>query len=215
MTGVQTCALPICELNLRRRFEQIIEESKGTQRDLIRHRARVDDRSKIVSSGANNDEAKQKLIALNNAIVACAEQSLHAVRKNANETASLELAFRDIREELVNNGLHTPQTLERLDDRIVKPLNAINSKDYPLVDEALGLYRFANNKGNDPSPAIDASVQALGVLIANMERILGEMRKLETFQEALEQLKAIIEQQEQLTEKTKKEQKKKLLEGLQ
>ncbi len=203
------------ELNLRRRFEQIIEESKGTQRDLIRHRARVDDRSKIVSSGANNDEAKQKLIALNNAIVACAEQSLHAVRKNANETASLELAFRDIREELVNNGLHTPQTLERLDDRIVKPLNAINSKDYPLVDEALGLYRFANNKGNDPSPAIDASVQALGVLIANMERILGEMRKLETFQEALEQLKAIIEQQEQLTEKTKKEQKKKLLEGLQ
>lgn len=203
------------ELNLRRRFEQIIEESKGTQRDLIRHRARVDDRSKLVSSGTMNDETKQKLTALNNAIVACAEQSLHAVRKNANETASLELAFRDIREELVNNGLHTPQTLERLDDRIVKPLHAINAQDYPLVDEALGLYRLANNKSNDPTPAIDASVQAIGVLIANMERILGEMRKLETFQEALEQLKAIIEQQEQLTEKTKKEQKKKLLEGLQ
>lgn len=203
------------ELNLRRRFEQIIEESRRTQGDLIRHRARVDDRSKIVSSGATDDDSKQKLVALSNAIVACAEQSLHAVRKNANETASLELAFRDIREELVNNGLHTPQTLERLDDRIVKPLNAINTKDYPLVDEALGLYRLANNKSNDPTPAIDASVQAIGVLIANMERILGEMRKLETFQEALEQLKAIIEQQEQLTEKTKKEQKKKLLEGLQ
>lgn len=203
------------ELNLRRRFEQIIEESRRTQGDLIRHRARVDDRSKIVSSGTTDDESKQKLTTLSNAIIACAEQSLHAVRKNANETASLELAFRDIREELVNNGLHTPQTLERLDDRIVKPLNAINTKDYPLVDEALGLYRLANNKNNDPTPAIDASVQAIGVLIANMERILGEMRKLETFQEALEQLKAIIEQQEQLTEKTKKEQKKKLLEGLQ
>lgn len=203
------------ELNLRRRFEQIIEESKGTQRDLIRHRARVDDRSKLVSSGTMDDESKQKLTTLNNAIIACAEQSLHAVRKNANETASLELGFRDIREELVNNGLHTPQTLERLDDRIVKPLHAINAQDYPLVDEALGLYRLANNKSQDPTPAIDASVQALGVLIANMERILGEMRKLETFQEALEQLKAIIEQQEQLTDKTKKEQKKKLLEGLQ
>ncbi len=203
------------ELNLRRRFEQIIEESRATQRDLIRHRARVDDRAKLVSGGATDDDTKQKLTALNNAIIACAEQSLHAVRKNANENASVEMAFRDIREELVNNGLHTPQTLERLDDRIVKPLHAINAKDYPLVDEALGLYRLSNNKGNDPTAAIDASVQAIGSLIANMERILGEMRKLETFQEALEQLKAIIEQQEQLTEKTKKEQKKKLLEGLQ
>lgn len=198
------------ELNLRRRFEQIISESKETQQDLIRHRARVDERGRL--NGQPTDEnAKQKLTTLNNAIVACAERSLHAVRKSANENASLELSFRDIREELVNNGLHTPQTLERLDDRIVKPLHAINEKDYPAVDEALGLYRLANNKGQDPTPAIDASVQSLGLLIANMERILGEMRKLETFQEALEQLKAIIEQQEQLTDKIKKQQKRELL----
>ncbi len=198
------------ELNLRRRFEQIISESKETQQDLIRHRARVDERARLNGQPEDND-SKQKLTTLSNAIVACAERSLHAVRKSANENAALELSFRDIREELVNNGLHTPQTLERLDDRIVKPLHAINEKDYPAVDEALGLYRLANNKGQDPTPAIDASVQSLGLLIANMERILGEMRKLETFQEALEQLKAIIEQQEQLTDKVKKQQKRELL----
>ena len=202
------------ELNLRRRFEQIIAESKGTQQDLIRHRARVDERSRLTKSGDVTDETKQKLVTIGNAVVACAEQSLHAVRKNANENASVELSFRDLREELVNNGLHTPQTLERLDEKIVKPLRAINIQDYPAVDESLGLYRLANNKGTDPTVAIDASVQSLGVLIANMERVLAEMRKLETFQEALEQLKAIIEQQEQLNGKTKKEQTKKLLEGL-
>ena len=202
------------ELNLRRRFEQIISESKGTQQDLIRHRARVDERSRLTKSGDLTDETKLKLVTIGNAVVACAEQSLHAGRKNANENASVELSFRDLREELVNNGLHTPQTLERLDEKIVKPLRAINIQDYPAVDESLGLYRLANNKGTDPTVAIDASVQSLGVLIANMERVLAEMRKLETFQEALEQLKAIIEQQEQLTEKTKREQKKKLLEGL-
>jgi hypothetical protein len=200
------------ELNLRRRFEQIINESKETQQDLIRHRARADERTRL--GNPSDAESKAKLASLSSAILASAERSLHAVRKSANENASVELAFRDIREELVNNDLHTPQTLERLDDRIVKPLHAINERDYPAVDEALGLYRLANNKGQDPTAAIDVSVASLGVLITNMERILNEMRKLETFQEALEQLKSIIEEQERLTEKTKKERKKNLLKDL-
>ncbi len=202
------------ELNLRQQFERIITEAKLTQQDLILHRARSDERRRLRENEDPDDDTKERVGNLSRAITACAERSLHAVRKNANECASIELAFQDIREELVNNALHTPQTLERLNDKIIKPLHAVNGEDYPAVDQAIGLFRLANERGNDPVPTIDASVEAIGLLIRNLESVLVEMRKLETFQEALEQLKAIIEQQEQLIEKTKRERKKGLLKDL-
>ena len=203
------------ELNLRRQFEQILTEARQTQTDLILHRSKADDRQRVLAAGGEIDDAARAKIAESSAaIVACAERSLHQVRKNANETASIELGFRDIREELVNNGLHTPQTLERLDDKIVKPLHAIGTDDYPAVDQAIGLFRLANERKLDPIPTIDASAEAISVLISHMERVLEEMRKLETFQEALEQLKAIIDHQEALREKAAKEGKKNLLKDL-
>ncbi len=201
------------ELNLRAQFERVITETKQTQQDLILHRSRLDAKKRLLAdneeSGAANKAKRVRELEL--AVTACAERSLHAVRKNANETASVELSFRDIREELVNNGLHTPQTLERIDDRIVKPLGLINETDFPAVDEALGVFRLTNERGNDATEAIDQSVEMLRGMITRMERVLAEMEKLKEFQKAVEELKLILEQQQQLLERTKKERKRKLL----
>ena len=144
-------------------------------------------------------------------MTASAERSLHQVRKNANETASVEQAFLDIREELINNKLHTPQTLERIDDRIVKPLQSISASDYPAVDESLGLFRLANERGTDPTATIDHSVELLAAMITRMEAVLAEMEKLKDFRKLGEELKELIEAQEALLDRTKKEQKKQFL----
>jgi hypothetical protein len=206
------------ELNLRSQFERVIVETKDTQQDLIRHRARVAERKRLNDEIADKettpeaaDEAKKKLAEINLAVTACAERSLHQVRKNANETASVEQAFRDIREELVNNKLHTPQTLERIDDRIVKPLQSISSSDYPAVDESLGLFRLANERGKDPTTTIDQSVELLAGMVTRMEAVLAEMEKLKDFRKLGEELKELIEAQEALLDRTKKEQKKQFL----
>jgi len=206
------------ELNLRSQFERVIVETKDTQQDLIRHRARIAERKRLneeiadkATSPADADAAKKKLAEINLVVTACAERSLHQVRKNANETASVEQAFLDIREELVNNKLHTPQTLERIDDRIVKPLQSISATDYPAVDEALGLFRLANERGNDPTATIDQSVELLAGMITRMEAVLGEMEKLKDFRKLGEELKELIEAQEALLDRTKKEQKKQFL----
>jgi hypothetical protein len=47
-----------------------------------------------------------------------------------------------------------------------------------------------------------------------MEAVLFEMRRLETFKEAVELLKAIKNQQEELKKRTEAERKRKLIEGL-
>ncbi|MBI1312985.1 hypothetical protein GC176_16975 [bacterium] len=206
------------ELNLRSQFERVIVETKDTQQDLIRHRARVAERKRLNEELADKEttpetaeEVRKKLTEINLAVTACAERSLHQVRKNANETASVEQAFRDIREELVNNKLHTPQTLERIDDRIVKPLQSLSTSDYPAVDESLGLFRLANERGNDPTATIDQSVELLAGMIARMETVLAEMEKLKDFRKLGEELKELIEAQEALLDRTKKEQKKQFL----
>jgi len=205
------------ELNMRRRFERALDEVKATRKDLLLHRARIDDRKKLIGDGpveGKEDERLKKLSEIQNAVVSCAERSLHEIRQNANETAEIEQSFRDIREELVNNAVDTRQMLARIDDQIVDPLHEINTKDYPIIDELIGLFKFANDKGRDPTNEIDSSVDALSIVIERMERILLEMQKLETFQEALEILKKIIKSEEDLIKRTKTEQKKKLIERL-
>lgn len=223
------------ELNLRRQFEQIVTEVKETQQDLIRHRARIDQARQLqaelaaprppANDGNANDAARQQLLAertkkqeelngLRIAVTGSAERSLHAVRKNAGETASVELSFRDIREELINNELHTPQTLERIDDRIVTPLQSINATDFPEIDRAIGRFRLANERGQDSTSEIDGSIDLLGGLITRMEKVLAEMEKLKEFQKAVEELRKIIEEQETLLDRTKTERRKGLLKGL-
>lgn len=208
------------ELNLRAQFDRIITETQELQQDLILHRARVDTRKRLQqpreeTNGTGNDvtepagddsetDSQERIRDITSTVLACAERSLHSVRKNANETASVELAFRDIREELVNNSIHTPQTLERLDDRIVRPLHEIATEDYPAIDEAIGLFRLANERGDDPTSAIDNSVELLGVMLARMQRVLGEMEQLKDFQRQIEELKQIIEAQEKLLKRTEK-----------
>lgn len=201
------------ELNLRAQFERVITETKQTQQDLILHRSRIDAKKRLLADKDESETAEtaKRIREIELAVTASAERSLHAVRKNANETASVELSFRDIREELVNNGLHTPQTLERIDDRIVKPLGLVNAQDFPAVDEALGVFRLTNERRNDATEAIDHSVEMLRGMIIRMERILAEMEKLKEFQKAVEELKLILEQQRGLLERTKKERKRKLL----
>ena len=205
------------ELNLRKRFEQIISDVKGTRQDVILHRTRIQERRTLVAAGpkaGRRGEHQKELQTIDTAVTACAERALHAIRKNANETISVEQSFRDLRDEMVNNAVDTSQMLSRIDNLIVAPLHAINVTDYPTVDEALGEFKLANELAEDPTSAIDACVDDVTRLIERMERVLREMRKLETFQEALEMLKGIIEQQEQLIEKTKQEQKKRTLDKL-
>ncbi|MDA1213999.1 MAG: hypothetical protein O2955_15900 [Planctomycetota bacterium] len=202
------------ELNLRRRFEQIHIEVQQTKADLQQHRIRAIERQQLASLAEKTDDQRKLIEEISLALSASAERGLHGARKNATESASIEEAFRDIREELINNGVNTRQILDRIDDRILSPLHVINTIDYPNVDEAIGLYRLANERSTDPVPRIDESLVAVDELLVHMESVLNEMQDLLEYHEAVELLKKIIHQQEELVEKTKSERKRSLLEGL-
>ena len=207
------------ELNIRRRFEQIIEEVRNTRKDLLLHRARLDEMRNPGSPGASTvreADARDELNAVEMAVVTSVERSLNGIRKNANETQSIELEFGDIRDELENNAVpDVKPMLERIDLGIIKPLHSVNTVDYNHVDDSLVLLRKMLEEKVDPFARFDESVDQLNLTVEHLEAVLAQMLKLETVNEALQMLRDIIKAQEELQEKTRQERKKKLIEGLQ
>ena len=151
---------------------------------------------------------------LQTAIAICAVRSLHQVQKNSVETASVEDSFRGLLDELVNNGVHTQQMVDRIGSRIVGPLHQANERDFPAADEAIGLFKLAVDENRDPLPQIDASVRSVATVIARLKTALGEMQDLVKFHEAIGQLQGMIKEQEQIIDSTRQEQKRKRLQEL-
>ena len=153
----------------------------------------------------------QEIEQLTTAVQVSAERALHQVRKNTSETAVIEQGFADILEELVNNAVHTRQMVDRIDGLIVKPLHGIVTVDFPSVDGAIGVFKLANEKGNDPAPAIDESVEQINVMVERMKKVLAEMQDLAKFHEAISKLKAIIDDSQQIKQQTEDERKRSII----
>jgi hypothetical protein len=202
------------EVNLRQRFEQIILETKRLRDDLAQHRDRADEWNAARKSAGDKAASDEKIQALFNAIDACARRSLHQVRTNSTESRAIEVAFGEIRAEMVNNRVDTPSLLERIDLGVVAPLRSINESDYPDIDGQLGLFALAMERGTDPSLAIDSSREAVDRMLARMEQVLSEMRRRGNINEIIQQLQTIIERQQKLKDETEQRKLDELFEGI-
>ncbi|QDT54439.1 hypothetical protein Pan44_24720 [Caulifigura coniformis] len=185
------------ELNLRQRFEQIITETKRVRDDLKQHEDRAAE-----WKGAKAAGEEEKSSSLYNAIDASARRSLHQVRTNQTESRAIEVAFGEIREEMVNNRVDTPALLDRIDRGVVAPLHTINESDYPDLDGLLALFALATERNEDPSARIAPAREAVERLIARMEQVLSEMQRRGNVNEIIQQLQNIIERQEKLRDAT-------------
>ncbi len=208
------------ELNLRQRFEQVLSELKGVRSELKKRAADASAQSnkqtKTTSADNQSQNAGKELTRgeLSRSVVNSAERALQVVRKSSNEVAEIQAAFKDIRAEAVNNQVDTEQMLERLDRRIIEPLQKITDNSFPTTDQTLTKLKQTAEAGEIWLPVLEDSLTDLDGIIQQMQRILQEMHRLETFQEVLETLKAIIKQQKKVSEETKAQHKKRLIERL-
>ena len=193
------------ELNLRKRYEQMISDLEKSLDDLKVHREKY--KSEKPAEGAMGDE-------LRSSVSACLERSLYALRQGATENASVTSAFEDIKAQLINNHVDTPQILDRVSNQILRPLEEINKNNFPLCDDRLGQLKMAIARSQDLNEGMTSSVVAIEDLISAMKRILGEMRKLESFHEAIELLKGIIDDQSKLKDSVNSKNKNSLIDDL-
>jgi len=212
------------ELVLRQRFERIIEEVTET-RDLLLDidfsdappptEKKADEET---AEGAEpGDEAapeqtpEQRLDSRKLAV----ERALQNSRKNSHETLGVAEGFDDVRLQFINNQIDTEELNTRLEEGIAKPLHHIGGAMFNDLEASLRkLQQYVADERLGPQKCDLARRQSVDILI-EMRRVLDRMIELESFNEAVELLRAIIELQGDLHEQTKqrhKEEIRKLLE---
>lgn len=190
------------EINLRKQFEQSLGEMREVRRELVDHSARAAE-----ADGASTDRDW-------NAIRSAADRAFAETRQNASEVRSVEVAFGGILEQLVNNRVHTEKQLERIRVGILEPLQRLTEDRFPKLDRAVGELSLQIADRRDPASGFAVSISAADELIFEMEAALKEMQDLAEFHEAIQELSQIFDDEKNLLDKTKEEQKRSVIDSL-
>lgn len=212
------------ELNLRQRFESILQEVTDTRDGLTRLEfeapqsqapAEKPAASKTATDaaaptpGGNKDEegadsevnSPERMLARR---VLRVQSAMQASQKNAQETLGVAAAFDAIREELVNNRVDTEELKIRLKDQIADPLHKIGNEMFPEFDRRLTVLQ--DKLGDLPAgkAARQGAFDQADRILVEMQKVRDKMLELETFNEAVEILRGIVAAQEKVNEETKR-----------
>lgn len=221
------------ELGLRQRFEQIIQETRELRDSLARIRdpqptsetAEFDaaaEATEPAAAGTQDEAPPPRRWSLK---LLRAQRAVLQAQKSAQETLGVAAAFRDIRQQLVNNRVDSEDRRARLGDQIASPLEQVGEVRFAeLEDELATLVNLLDKLDRTPDPAAnespevdaqaEASIERTDQLLSAMDQILQNMLELEGYNELLDLVRSLIAAQERLLEQTKSEQKRQLLEEL-
>jgi hypothetical protein len=215
------------ELGLRQRFEAVYDKMVGVRElldriDLAAKAPDADDGSGGETASADTpagvaqaDSARtaNRLAERDLSRVIGARQSGTEI---AFETRGVAEGFDDIVAELINNRVDTEELKQRLEQGIAEPLKAISGEQLPKFAQRLQTLQTAIEADRQAAtaPLTAAKLEADAVAEA-MKAVLDRMLELESYNELVELLRGIVEEQDQLKGKTQEQQREKLRELLQ
>ena len=202
------------ELNLRRRFESILEEATGS-RDALGELELGLTASPVVGPAGGEEAASDQEPSPHDRDALGVQRALQNSRKNAQETLGVATSFEDIRDELVNNRVDTEELKSRLTESIAKPLRHIGEDMFPELERRLETLQSKLTEREKAEVARAAAVEQADAILVEMQQVLSKMLELETFNEALAMLRSILESQEKLNALTDEVRKQKARELLQ
>lgn len=229
------------ELAMRARLEQIIGEL-SQMRDLLVNMQRAS-RDTLPKPDAANDsgaatQAAIQAVAVTDASAehdaAEAEENSPARRermqmlrsqqaesqmtKSEGELRGVEREISQINQELINNRIDSIDKRSRLEDKIRKPLiDVLDVAWAPMATEIRAIEKkFSKPTKSDASLSelLPSSIGKSNQIIAALTSILNDMIDIQDFNEVLDMVRGMIEDQSKVLEKTKQEQKKQILDRI-
>ncbi len=198
------------ELMLRRRFETIVEEFTATRNRLAETELATPEppaeQPATPSSSAPAQAGADPVLPQRVAVTRVAQN----VERSAHETLAVAEAFEEIRAEMINNRVDTEELKIRLKEGVADPLKQIVEGPFPVLEAEL---ERLIDQLSDPQAAQTtraAAVAQMDAILVQMSQVLDKMLELETFNEVLDMLRAIIEEQEQINTDTKDQRKQRL-----
>jgi hypothetical protein len=130
--------------------------------------------------------------------------------RSAHETLTVAESFDDIREEMVNNRVDTPELQTRLKDQIADPLRHISREMFPELRARLTQLRRVLDDPAAGRMQLKLALDQSDAILVEMKSVLDKMLELETFNEVVDTLRSIISEQEKLNQETLRRQKEEL-----
>ncbi len=193
------------ELGLLSRFQQIITEVEGVEADLAKAGTDSDQFNKLRDKQNRTAEEQKTMGELDSSLTAVATRSIQQIAKNKLETYAVEASFLEILDEMANNGIESASMVAKLHELIIDPLHRIGENDFPRVDRSLVRYKNVQENGQNANQAIGESHDDVAAMLENMQKVLGEMQELASYQELAKNVQQMINETEAAKQKAQKE----------
>ncbi|UUO08973.1 hypothetical protein M4951_11785 [Blastopirellula sp. J2-11] len=202
------------ELGLRRRFEQILQETQQLREEFVRVQLdakRIATGPSSFSSGElEGENAADPVAKMQQAIelqLLRVQRTPQASRKAEEELRGVAAGFEEIRQEIINNRVDTEKRKERLENDVISPINQIADVRQPDLREAIKRLEASLSDPTQSVESVGAAIAETDEIILAMQQVLDKMLDLETFNELVDQIREIIQLQEELQKDTETEQK--------
>lgn len=211
------------ELGLRRRLEQIIDEMSQMRDSVSRlnrtPEQKIDGESREGDGVAEEKRDGEAESQENPAESKKAEERAHSLRllrsqravvqcdKSTQEVLGVAASFADIRKELINNRLNAKDRELRIREQIATPLRQVGETMFPELNRLLqDVEQRIDNRG-ETDQAIELAVDQADDILLELDNVLQKILELETYSELMNIVRSLIEDQEDLINKTEKKRK--------
>ncbi len=194
------------ELALRARLEQTIDETRNLRDALDLIRRQGFEASEDGTEGDDLEITRQQQVRRLRI-----QQSGLQASKTAQELSGIAASLDDILQEMVNNRVDSVDRQERIGSGVRDPLKQIVEEPLQrLQDQIVEMERSVT----EPEIASQAAAQAVETaedVLLQLTAVLEKMLDLESYNEILDMVRELIDDQQRLLEDTKDERKKRVL----
>lgn len=228
------------ELELRQRLEQIISELRQMEtvlENLVEQLTELETASMPASTPASTamlspyvaltslsflqEKADEKQAetalaqrqSMQRLAILKAQQSQLQTDKSRQELAGIVNRIENLRLQLVNNRIDSVDRQQRLLEQVEKPLTSLLAGEYVELDKQMSRLQTAvqSNRGKEPA---GLAVKSLEQVLEQLELVKQSMLNIEGFNEIVDLLRNLRDEQERLLKETEEAQKARVLDDL-
>ncbi|TWU11184.1 hypothetical protein Pla52o_56220 [Novipirellula galeiformis] len=193
------------ELALRGRLEQTIDETRNL-RDTLDRLRRIGFEEVTDAVGEEADDTRTTQVRL----LRVQQTGLQA-NKTSEELSGIAASLDDLLQEMINNRVDSVDRRERIGEGVRDPLkNIVSGPLQRLKDQIHGIEQ-SMEVTQEAARKTGEAVQTAEDVLLQLTAVLEKMLDLESYNEILDMVRELIEDQDELLEETKAEQKKRVL----
>jgi hypothetical protein len=147
-----------------------------------------------------------------------AQQVAAQLMKSEGELRGVEKELHQINRELINNRIDSADRRTRLEDKVRTPMLIVLDQKWPLLSKEVLLLEKTLTRREQPAAdaplKMDDPIEKTNEIIVLLNTILNDMIDIQDFNEMIDMVRGILDDQTKLYDKTKQEKKKQDLELL-